>query len=442
MRALIIIAITLLTSLQLLGQTNFQGGIYSNTTWTKDKSPYIITGNVALFPSKTLTIESGVEIKFNGNYYFEIRGKLITTGTAQMPVIFTSNLADPQKNDWIGLLLNFKLGASANCRFTVFSYANIASSIESSQTYYGDANGIYFNNCRFINNNTALFNTDIDRNYAQGITHIDSCTFSFNNNGIKGPDWNISNSEFTNNINGMYETLDCKVTKTLFQNNSGYGIYSIYGIIDSCTINKNNIGIKNHYYWENEITNNTISENSIGIEFSEPIYISNWGFNFKTPTNNTISNNLIYNVENLSDRTKDLSGNYWGTSDSTLIEDKLKDGYDDITLGLINYDIYDSNGLKIKSVIKVGFTGLKDNKLETIVKIYPTYVTSELKIDVNELEFKALDISIYSTCGQMVYSSKSNSTNFKINLENIASGIYIVAVKSGSCVIKKKIIKK
>src|ERR1035437_7539801 len=103
MKVLTLITVSILTCLNLLGQTNFQGGIYSNTTWAKDKSPYIITGNVVLFPSKTLTIEPGVEVRFNGNYYFEVRGKLITAGTQDRPVIFTSNMSNPKINDWSGI---------------------------------------------------------------------------------------------------------------------------------------------------------------------------------------------------------------------------------------------------------------------------------------------------------------------------------------------------
>jgi len=41
-------------------QTTVSGGIYSNTTWTLANSPYVITGNIVVFPAATLTIEPGV----------------------------------------------------------------------------------------------------------------------------------------------------------------------------------------------------------------------------------------------------------------------------------------------------------------------------------------------------------------------------------------------
>lgn len=33
-------------------QTNVSGGIYTNTTWTKVNSPYVVTGDIVLFPGK------------------------------------------------------------------------------------------------------------------------------------------------------------------------------------------------------------------------------------------------------------------------------------------------------------------------------------------------------------------------------------------------------
>lgn len=44
-------------------QTNVQGGIYANTTWTLANSPYVMTGSIVVFPGKTLTIQPGVVVK-------------------------------------------------------------------------------------------------------------------------------------------------------------------------------------------------------------------------------------------------------------------------------------------------------------------------------------------------------------------------------------------
>ena len=54
-------------------QTNVSGGIFSNTTWTKANSPYIVTDTVVVFPGVTLTIQPGVIVKFATNKRIEIR---------------------------------------------------------------------------------------------------------------------------------------------------------------------------------------------------------------------------------------------------------------------------------------------------------------------------------------------------------------------------------
>ena len=54
-------------------QTPVSGGIYANTTWTLANSPYIVTGNVVVFPGVTLTIEPGVVVKFDNAMMLEIR---------------------------------------------------------------------------------------------------------------------------------------------------------------------------------------------------------------------------------------------------------------------------------------------------------------------------------------------------------------------------------
>lgn len=441
MRKLILLTLLLLNFSDIIGQTYFQGGIYSNTVWKKDKSPYIITGDVVLFPSKTLTIEPGVEVLFEGDYNLEIRGKLITVGTELMPVIFTSNLSNSKKIDW-SIIFNVDLGASANCRYTNFSYANIANIIKSSEVYYNALNGIQFNNCNFMFNGTAIY-TPINNNYLTiGTTSIDSCCFSNNDNAILGNGWNISNSKFTNNVNGIYESAMAFIKKSLFQNNSNCAIYAINGSIDSCIINSNNIGILNHYYAENIITNNVISGNLIGLEFSEPVQSSIFGYWHISPKNNIISNNLEYNVENLSDRTKDLTGNYWGTSDSTIIEDKIKDGYDNIKLGLVNYDIYDNERQIIKSVIKDDFTKITNIFSQNSYIVYPTIVSSEIKVEKTSTDNTPYSVSIYNIQGKVIYNSSKNINDLIINVNNFIQGMYIIKINCGSNTYRQKIIKK
>lgn len=92
-------------------QTYVSGTIAENTTWTLAGSPYIVTGNITVNNGVTLTIEPGVEVKFDGVYSFNIYGSIVADGTSSNKIIFTSNNATPSPGDWYRLNLKPNLGA-------------------------------------------------------------------------------------------------------------------------------------------------------------------------------------------------------------------------------------------------------------------------------------------------------------------------------------------
>ena len=72
------------------GPTNVSGLISVDTTWTAANSPYHIVGNTTLNNDVTLTINAGVEVKFDNNTRFNIRGKMAVKGSSSNRVIFTN----------------------------------------------------------------------------------------------------------------------------------------------------------------------------------------------------------------------------------------------------------------------------------------------------------------------------------------------------------------
>ena len=81
------------------GPTNVGGPITSDTTWTAACSPYIATSGILVMDGVRLTIEPGVEVKFNGLYSLCIDGELIAWGTSGSPITFTSNVGT-NPGDW------------------------------------------------------------------------------------------------------------------------------------------------------------------------------------------------------------------------------------------------------------------------------------------------------------------------------------------------------
>lgn len=87
-----------------------EGEITTNTTWTNENI-YLLDGWVYVRAGATLTIEPGTIIKGDfdskGALIIERDGKIIADGTAEQPIVFTSQRAAGQRSygDWGGLII-------------------------------------------------------------------------------------------------------------------------------------------------------------------------------------------------------------------------------------------------------------------------------------------------------------------------------------------------
>jgi hypothetical protein len=82
--------------------------IYSlgtNDTWTTAGSPYQVKNSITLTPNSTLTIHGGVTVEFACDSSLTIDdANIITNGTSQTPIIFTSS-KDIVYCRWAGIQL-------------------------------------------------------------------------------------------------------------------------------------------------------------------------------------------------------------------------------------------------------------------------------------------------------------------------------------------------
>jgi len=85
------------------------------------------------------------------------------------------------------------------------------------------------------------------------------------------------------------------------------------------------------------VSQNQINRNGIGIQ------VTAYNPNSTIIDNNSICNNSIHNLENLTDKNYQVNLNCFCSQDSTVIENGIYDGYDDITRGLVNYAIYNDS---------------------------------------------------------------------------------------------------
>ena len=85
------------------------GNISRDQSWRNLGIPFNISGSISVYKDATtaakLTVDPGVQVKFNGNYYIQIssttsKGALYAVGTESNPIIFTSDKPTPARGDW------------------------------------------------------------------------------------------------------------------------------------------------------------------------------------------------------------------------------------------------------------------------------------------------------------------------------------------------------
>ncbi|MDB2404218.1 T9SS type A sorting domain-containing protein [Schleiferiaceae bacterium] len=105
------------TSTSFYGLTVVNGGsLLGNTTWNTAGSPYLLTGDITVPNTVTLTIESGVEVRFTpltddlssgedvNRIELIIEGVLRVKGAQSDTVTFMSNGQVPASGDWYGIV--------------------------------------------------------------------------------------------------------------------------------------------------------------------------------------------------------------------------------------------------------------------------------------------------------------------------------------------------
>jgi parallel beta-helix repeat protein len=308
------------TSFTTVNATYVEGPITQDTIWTLVDSPFVVSKNVTVYSSATLTIEPGVEVKFGGNLSLIISGKLYANGTSKT-ITFTSNKMQPKVGDWQAIVFN---GAQKSILIGCsISYAKYGMFIENGNVEAKDSSiGLSQNGITATSSTLLVYNCTVSSCAQSGIDITDSrCTIQKSTikenqeNGISVTENEqviIQENEVTANGNGILltgsESSNVNISRNIINANEKAAIRIDADGHSNMTILYNQItsNVEDGLYISTSsstlITNNSISYNGIGIFYDKG--------NHEAHLNDIYGNDVGMDVA--SDATVNAERNYWG----------------------------------------------------------------------------------------------------------------------------------
>jgi len=389
-------------SLSVSGEVESSGtevcdNIITNTTWTKENSPYVVIDDIQVYPEATLTIEPGVNVKFKTNKSLIIGGTLIAKGAPNDSIYFlnqeiyrwgTIKFIDSSVDAYYDNEGNYVSGS-------IIEYASIEGAVNS---------GIYCEySSPFIHKNLIINNLASDDGggiycYWGASPKIYENKIIYNVSGWRG--------------GGIYCGVSSPIIKgNIIANNIAHQDFLFWGkgggiyvsVVSSPTITGN------------IISNNTSDENGGGIHF-EGNTNSNINYN-NISANNPVD---IYAEENLN-----ATNNWWGTNNKDLISLHIYDYWDDMELGEVHYEPFLTSATPINiSSIKLKTDNTYSANLITDLFIGDNLFIELVGIDGNSTSKDSTNISIIS-------SSDNTGIEVVLTETGINTGIYRGICKLG-----------
>ncbi len=282
--------------------TYIEGTITQDTIWTLTDSPFIVSKNITVYPTVTLTIEPGVEVKFGGDFSLNVEGSLSAIGEENNTITFTSNKDQPGTGDWY--TIKFDGTEPSTLTYCSIRYATNATTIEDSN--------VKIENCKIASNSQngiTIENSIVEVKYNEVANNTESGIYITGDNQV-----NIQNNTISSNRNGILltgnSTTGVSITENIVMSNTQSGIqldanvYSNLVIIDNI-LSANNIGFYITSQASTYITRNSISYNTIGILYEK-------GTDHVAYYNDIYGNQYGMNVGVAFNGTVNAEYNYWG----------------------------------------------------------------------------------------------------------------------------------
>ncbi len=315
--------------IEVISGTIADGIISSNTTWTIANSPYIILNeDLQIAQGATLSIGEGIIVKFGEGRKLKVAGALKVEGSPGSPVTLTSIrdiVCDPFwspfcSGGWVGIeFLAISDITNSSFQYAIIENANVGVLLEPAGVDINFVGNVFRNNWQAIRggscgNSTFEGNTFLNNDQALALYG------GLNSNLI------VKNNLFINNYNatrGSYQN-------TTFEYNTFSNNMQVFdpNAIDGLT-------------GENWIQNNIFENNNRVFCCSDP----NWFVSIFISSQTNINNNNFVNNEEVimapkigDDGLAEIHNNWWGTTDTDIIDGYIIDGKDDVELQIFNYE--------------------------------------------------------------------------------------------------------
>lgn len=327
--------------------TEVSGIISQNTTWTSDKL-WLITHHTLVSQGVTLTIQPGTEIKIYPDKYIRIDGTLKAIGKPDSFIVFTSNKPTPQIDDWRYIRFA-KTSTNCTLRYAKIEYGGC---YDASILYQGavriDSASPVIEYCEFSKNVTAIciyrgtplirYNNILYNNYqgsfSPGISLCGGSPTITKNRIIE----NIGERWGGGRGGGMY--LYCYYDDTAIVS---------YNLI-ACNVVENRsapplpsagIYISGASRSHAIVRHNTITENKPITDVPDnehTVTIDAYNVTASFRHNNIVGNKGAYEFGLIKyPRDVEADSNWWGTTDTTQIDQKIWDYWDSFEGGKVLY---------------------------------------------------------------------------------------------------------
>lgn len=300
----------------LMAQTNVSGTIMSNSFWTVANGPYIVTADLLVDQAATLSIESGLEIRFEPNVKLIVEGRLEALGSSLDSIFFIANQSSPGLSAWEGIQVSGSVGGFANLEYCQIRNASKALSI------FGTPNGnqIVLRNSLLANNAQAV--VDLSGNQI-----IYRCSFQGNAEGIANSNLSLKRCSFDGNDFGI-RNLQGDIDSCTFSAHNNSAIVASAGPIAHTLFVYNQVAIGNHQLiGADSIQNCQFAQNDTAIVI---------GSNMPTFIENELCENLV-NFKVSTSNNVNVGSNCWCSNDSMAILATLVDGRNTVGLGVLNF---------------------------------------------------------------------------------------------------------